>query len=56
MSDIEHLTDTALNNTATIKYNLKSFSLKTQITALTSGLSLLLFHHITHKYIRDSIR
>ena len=37
-------------------YDVKSFTIETQIVSSTAGFFLLFVHHITHKYIRDSNR
>ena len=47
----EHLTDQTAK-----PYDVKSFTIETQIISSTAGSLLLFVHHITHKYIRDSNR
>ena len=55
MSGQENITISEFE-TENLIFNIKSLSLKTQIKTSVVGFFSLFVHHITHQYIRDSIR
>ena len=55
MNDQENISMPELE-TENLPFNIKSLCLQTQVTMSVVGLFSLFVHHITHQYIRNSIR